>query len=118
MYIENYNWDDGLSEIKRYIETKELSLYDLIQVFYDAGGYVFLMNGMDKKAVIEKDLLNEEYVEFLFYLHERIKTVHQIEGNPSSPIHHLSKTQIYLIRKRNPDVLSCFYRNGGGDKYE
>lgn len=109
LYIENYNWDDGLSEIKTYVETKEISVYDLIQVFYDAGGYVFLINGMDKETVIEKDLLNEEYVDFLFYLYEIIKTVHQMEDNPSSPIHHLSKTQAYLIRKRNPNLLSCFY---------
>jgi len=76
------------------------------------------INGMDKQTVIENNLMDREYIDFVLYLHDRIRTAHQSEGTIPYLIHPLSKTQVYLIRKRNPDLLSFFYENGGGDKNE
>jgi hypothetical protein len=101
-FIETYNWDDGFKNIQEFIHENDCTLSQLLTVFYDAGGYDFLM-------ILEEpeDAFPTGHGELLICLYNDIKkkTGEEELGDFESP---LTKVQRYKMRKLRPDLPEAF----------
>lgn len=103
-----YNWDDGFEIPNLIANNKYCDLGTAILLFYYADGYVFLE---DKTLVNEstdiewKNFLNQIY----FNISNNKYTTRDIEYIPP-----ITKTQVYKLKKNNPDIKDIFLIGNNG----
>lgn len=81
---------------------------DLLQVFYDAGGYEYLLYRMNNEEMIQLGFTNK-HLEFLEYLVVRLENQSLSDSQIELKLHvTLSKKQRYKLRKANPGLPVYF----------
>lgn len=98
-FIEDYDWDGGVDSMINYVKSNKLNICELIQIFYDADGYSYLM--FRDSGCMGGDLLK---------LHKLVYgLIVEISGDIGDVRCdckgiYLSKVQKYKIQKMNPGI--------------
>lgn len=99
---KQYNWDDGLDIPEAIINNKYCDLGTALKIFYDAQGYELFKN---KSQEIDKG--SPEWIGFIKNVYDLI-TERKFESERIKFKPTLTKTQIYKIKKINPDIDLIF----------
>jgi len=101
VYMYNYNWDDGFEIPQLIIDSGKIELSTALLIFYDAGGYDFLLDKEENNLSLDEENL------FIKNLYESILHGKFIKGKIGFNIP-LTKVQKYKLDKmleKNEKIL-------------